>query len=150
MIGTQVYITEEQARDIKLLAKRKKKDEVMWELLSEGMKKATQKTQESTGESLLRLAATNLATHIQLMCTTACFESHRLGWHHLWRLLRRGLPVVAHGGGPGRIAHVGPLVFVKAGCVYELLFLDVKGEGAKPGRWFQGAPRNGKPFAAQV
>ena len=59
MIRTQVYITEEQARDIKLQAKRENKHEaeVIRELLSEGMKKSTAKTQESTGESLLRLAA---------------------------------------------------------------------------------------------
>ena len=59
MIRTQVYLTDEQARDIKLKAKRenKREAEVIRELLSEGMKKATSKTQESTGESLLRLAA---------------------------------------------------------------------------------------------
>jgi hypothetical protein len=59
MIRTQVYITEEQARDIKLKAKRenKREAEVIRELLSEGMKKSTSKTQESTGESLLRLTA---------------------------------------------------------------------------------------------
>ena len=59
MIRTQVYITEEQARDIKLQAKRenKREAEVIRELLSEGMKKSTPKTQESTGASLLRLAA---------------------------------------------------------------------------------------------
>ncbi len=59
MIRTQVYLTDEQARDIKLRAKRENKHEaeVIRELLSEGMKKAAGKTQESTGESLLRLAA---------------------------------------------------------------------------------------------
>jgi len=59
MIRTQVYLTDEQARDIKLRARRenKREAEVIRELLSEGMKKSTRKTQESTGESLLRLAA---------------------------------------------------------------------------------------------
>ena len=59
MIRTQVYLTEDQARDIKLKAKRENKHEaeVIRELLSEGMKKAARKTQESTGDSLLRLAA---------------------------------------------------------------------------------------------
>jgi hypothetical protein len=53
MIRTQVYLTDEQARDIKLKAKRenKREAEVIRELLSEGMKKSTSKTQESTGES---------------------------------------------------------------------------------------------------
>jgi hypothetical protein len=54
-----VYITEEQARNIKLRAKRENKHEaeVIRELLSEGMKTSTANVQESTGESLLRLAA---------------------------------------------------------------------------------------------
>ena len=59
MIRTQVYLTEDQARDIKLRAKlyNKHEAEVIRELLIEGMKKAASKAQESTGESLLRLAA---------------------------------------------------------------------------------------------
>ena len=59
MIRTQVYLTEDQARDIKLRARRenKREAEVIRELLNEGMKKSTCKTQESTGKSLLRLAA---------------------------------------------------------------------------------------------
>ena len=59
MIRTQVYLTEEQMRDIKLKAKRenKREAEVIRELLTEGMKISTRKSQESTGESLLRLAA---------------------------------------------------------------------------------------------
>ncbi len=54
-----INITEEQERDIKLKAKRENKyeAEVIRELLSEGMKKSTGKAQESTGDSLLRLAA---------------------------------------------------------------------------------------------
>ena len=59
MIRTQVYFTEDQARDIKLWAKRenKREAEVIRELLRDGMKNSTRKAQESTGESLLRLAA---------------------------------------------------------------------------------------------
>jgi len=59
MIRTQVYLTEDQARDIKLRAKRenKREAEVIRELLHEGMKNSTHMAQESTGESLLRLAA---------------------------------------------------------------------------------------------
>jgi DNA polymerase/3'-5' exonuclease PolX len=58
MIRTQVYLTEDQVRDIKLRAKRENRHEaeVIRELLSEGMKKSASKAQESTGESLLRLA----------------------------------------------------------------------------------------------
>lgn len=58
MIRTQVYITEEQARDIKLRAKREKKREaeVIRELLSEGLKTKLLKKNESTGDSLLSLA----------------------------------------------------------------------------------------------
>ena len=59
MIRTQVYLTKEQMRDIKLKAKRenKREAEIIRELLTDGMKKTTRKTQESTGDSLLRLAA---------------------------------------------------------------------------------------------
>jgi hypothetical protein len=54
-----VYLTEEQSRDIKLRAKRenKREAEVIRELLSAGLKTPSRKGQESTGESLLRLAA---------------------------------------------------------------------------------------------
>jgi hypothetical protein len=59
MIRTSVYITEQQARDIKLKAKRenKREEKVIQELLSFGLKTAKQEGHESTGESLLRLAA---------------------------------------------------------------------------------------------
>jgi hypothetical protein len=59
MIRTQVYLTEEQARDIKLKAKREKKREaeVIGELLSNSLKTVPSERRESTGESLLRLAA---------------------------------------------------------------------------------------------
>ena len=59
MIRTQVYLTEDQARDIKLKAKREKKHEaeVIRELVSQGLKTASPSHQESTGASLLRLAA---------------------------------------------------------------------------------------------
>jgi len=58
MIRTQVYLTENQARVIKLRARRENKHEaeVIQELLNEDMKKSASKAQESTGESLLRLA----------------------------------------------------------------------------------------------
>jgi len=59
MVRTQVYLTEEQARDIKLRAKRenKREAEVIRELVSQGLKTAPPTRQESTGASLLRLAA---------------------------------------------------------------------------------------------
>ena len=59
MIRTQVYLTDDLARDIKLRAKREKKREaeVIRNLLSEGLKVSGQQTTESTGTSLLRLAA---------------------------------------------------------------------------------------------
>ena len=59
MIRTQVYLTEEQARDIKLRAKREKKREaeVIGELLSNSLKTVPSERRESTGESLLRLAS---------------------------------------------------------------------------------------------
>lgn len=59
MIRTQVYLTEEQARDIKLQAKRERKAEaeVIRELVSEGLRTVGQERRESTGASLLRLAA---------------------------------------------------------------------------------------------
>jgi len=58
MIRTQVYLTEDQARDIKLRAKREKKREaeVIQEVVSKGLQTLHQ-ARESTGESLLRLAA---------------------------------------------------------------------------------------------
>ena len=59
MIRTQIYLTEEQARDIKLRAKRenKREAEVIRELLSNSLKTVPSDRRESTGESLLRLAA---------------------------------------------------------------------------------------------
>jgi len=59
MIRTKVYLTEDQARDIKLRAKREKKHEaeVIRDLVDVGLKSATPTGKESTGESLLRLAA---------------------------------------------------------------------------------------------
>ena len=58
MIRTMVYITEEQARDIKLRAKREQKPEavVIRELLDEGLSTTAQKTRVSTGDAFLRLA----------------------------------------------------------------------------------------------
>jgi len=58
MIRTQVFLTEEQARDIKLRAKREKKREaeVIRELLSKGLHASRSASGETTGEALLRLA----------------------------------------------------------------------------------------------
>ncbi len=58
MIRTQVYLTEEQARDIKLRAKREKKHEaeVIRDLLSKGLGTPSTTGHETTGEALLRLA----------------------------------------------------------------------------------------------
>ena len=58
MIRTQVYLTEDQARDIKLLARREKKHEaeVIRELLSMGFNASRSARGETTGEALLRLA----------------------------------------------------------------------------------------------
>jgi hypothetical protein len=57
MIRTQVYLTEEQARDIKLRAKREKKREaeVIRDLLSKGLDAPGETPRETTGEALLRL-----------------------------------------------------------------------------------------------
>jgi hypothetical protein len=58
MVRTQVYLTEEQSRDIKLRAKREKKPEaeIIRELVNTGLRSARTTGQESTGASLLRLA----------------------------------------------------------------------------------------------
>jgi hypothetical protein len=58
MIRTMVYLTEEQARDIKLKAKREQRPEaeVIRELISAGQKASPRQGRESTGEALLRLA----------------------------------------------------------------------------------------------
>ena len=58
MIRTQVYLTEEQARDIKLRAKRqnKREAEVIRELLNKGLHAPRSASGETTGEALLRLA----------------------------------------------------------------------------------------------
>jgi hypothetical protein len=58
MIRTHIYITEEQARDIKLRAKRERRREsdVARELLERGRLITTGKRQETAGDALLRLA----------------------------------------------------------------------------------------------
>jgi hypothetical protein len=58
MIRTQVYLTEEQARDIKLRAKREQKPEaeVIRDLLNTGLDAFRRTSQETTGDALLRLA----------------------------------------------------------------------------------------------
>ena len=59
MIQTHVNLTEEQARIIKRLAAAEKKDEaeVIRELLDQVLKSAAAHARETTGESLMRLAA---------------------------------------------------------------------------------------------
>jgi hypothetical protein len=58
MIRTQIYLTEAQARDIKLRAKRENKHEaeVIRDLIDTGFSASRNTKQESTGEALLRLA----------------------------------------------------------------------------------------------
>jgi hypothetical protein len=58
MIRTQVYLTEEQARDIKLQAKRENKPEaeVIRELVDRGRKASRSASHETTGDALLRFA----------------------------------------------------------------------------------------------
>ena len=58
MIIAKVHLTEDQARDIKLRAKREKKreTEVIRELLSIGFNASRSTSRESTGDALLRLA----------------------------------------------------------------------------------------------
>ena len=58
MIRTQVYLTEEQARDIKLRAKSEKKREaeIIRDLLNKGFAASRSKGRETTGDALLRLA----------------------------------------------------------------------------------------------
>jgi hypothetical protein len=58
MIRTQVYITEEHARYIKLKAKRenKREAEVIRDLLRTGLDASRRAHHETTGEALLRLA----------------------------------------------------------------------------------------------
>ncbi len=57
MIRTQVYLTEEQARDIKLQALREKKREaeVIRELLDKGLRVTHAATGETTGHALMKL-----------------------------------------------------------------------------------------------
>ena len=57
MIRTQVYLTEDQARDIKLRAKREQKyeAEVIRELIREGLSAKADRPRVSAGEALLRL-----------------------------------------------------------------------------------------------
>jgi hypothetical protein len=58
MNRTQVFLTDEQLQDIKLLAKRENKREavVIRELLDTGRKVSHSTHHESTGDALLRLA----------------------------------------------------------------------------------------------
>jgi hypothetical protein len=67
MIRTQVYLTEEQTRDIKLRAKRENKPEaeVIRELLDTGRHAAASTAHESTGDALLRLAKLGERLHVK-------------------------------------------------------------------------------------
>jgi hypothetical protein len=58
MIRTQVYITEEQARDIKLKVRRenRREAEVIRDLLRTGLDASRRTHHETAGEALLRLA----------------------------------------------------------------------------------------------
>ena len=57
MIRTQVYLTKEQARDIKVRAQRERRKEadVIRDLLERGRLTSIGKRQETAGEALLRL-----------------------------------------------------------------------------------------------
>jgi hypothetical protein len=58
MIRTQVYLTEEQARNIKLRAWREKKREaeVIRELVNKGLDASHRANRETAGDALLRFA----------------------------------------------------------------------------------------------
>lgn len=58
MIRTQVFLTEEQVREIKLRAhaERRAEAEVIRELLDRGLSAVPQHPRETAGESLLRLS----------------------------------------------------------------------------------------------
>jgi len=59
MVRTQVYLTEEQARDIKIRAQRERRREadVIRDMLERGRLTSTGKRQETTGEAMLRLVS---------------------------------------------------------------------------------------------
>jgi hypothetical protein len=59
LVRTHIYITEEQARDIKIRAKRERRREsdVARELIERGRFVSQGRKQESLGDALLRLAA---------------------------------------------------------------------------------------------
>src|SRR3954454_20357946 len=59
MVRTQVYLTEEQARDIKVRAQRERRREadVIRDMLERGRLTSTGKRHETTGEALARLVA---------------------------------------------------------------------------------------------
>jgi hypothetical protein len=68
MIRTQVYLTDEQVRDIKLRAKREKKREaeVIRDLLKAGLDTARSTPGESAGDALLRLATLGKRLNVKL------------------------------------------------------------------------------------
>jgi hypothetical protein len=70
MIRTMVYLTEEQARDIKLQAKREQRHEaeVIRDLVGKGLNATRSIQRETTGEALLRLA--KLGEELQVKAPT--------------------------------------------------------------------------------
>jgi hypothetical protein len=66
MIRTQVYLTEEQAQDIKrrALRERKREAEVIRELLNKGLHAAQGEGRETAGQALLRLAKLGQELHM--------------------------------------------------------------------------------------
>src|SRR4051812_11556536 len=60
MVRTQVYLTEEQARDIKIRAQRERRREadVIRDMLERGRLTSTGKRRETAGEAMLRLVET--------------------------------------------------------------------------------------------
>jgi hypothetical protein len=70
MVRTQVYLTEEQARDIKLQAKRENKAEaeVIRELVNKGLDTSQRANRETTGDALLRFA--KLGEELQVQAPT--------------------------------------------------------------------------------
>ena len=67
MIRTQVYLTEEQARDIKLRAKHenKREAEVIRELVNKGLDASHRANRETAGNALLRLAKLGEELHVK-------------------------------------------------------------------------------------
>jgi hypothetical protein len=76
MVRTQVYLTEEQARDIKTRAQRERRREadVIRDMLERGRLTSTGKRQETAGEALLRLVS--LGKELKLSGLTDLSTNH--------------------------------------------------------------------------